>query len=201
MPNRIKGIIKKDKYSRQKSSVPSLEKFIEKRDYVGASTFLNFSSSDEVERLLWKGYCSFHNNEFETAQEMYISLLSGDYSALIPEKATLYLACVYHSMQMYSEASEAASDGPECSLKHRIMYHLSHRLDGNPETVLMHRQSLSESEEDKLCHAAMLYEQCDFQGACEIYKHVLAGDRTNLALNVFIAMCYHKMVSLAMCNH
>lgn len=242
MPNRIRSIIKKDKYARHKKKVsmkskgkssnkaPSFETFIKKRDYVGASTFLNFSTdtitaftssfndtsksnNDKEDRLLWRGYCAFHNNEFETAQEVYISLLSEDGGiggeSIIGKEVILFLACVYYNMQMYSEALEAALDFPDNhanSLKHRIIYHLSHKLgEGNgnsnnktqhPETFLAHRKKVmsSHSVEDQLCHAAMLFDQCNYQQACEIYKRMLAANRNRLALNLYVAMCYFKMV-------
>ena len=194
MPHRIKGI-RKDKYVRPKASKPSLDKFIEKRDYVGATTFLNYSSCNEVGKLLWRAYCAFHSNDFETAQEIYIDLLSGDYSSDVPEETILYLACVYYFLQMYPEASEAAFDGPECDLKRRIMYHVSQKLEDSGEVQLSHRQKLQESVEDQLTHAAMLYSQCNFQEACETYKRLLTENRNRLALNLFVAMCYFKLVS------
>jgi intraflagellar transport protein 56 len=195
MPHRIKGI-RRDKYARPKASATSLETFIDRRDYTGALTFLDFSSLNEVETLLWKGYCAFHSNNFETAQEIYIDLLSGDYNYDIPDEITLYLACVYYFLQMYPEASEAALDGPECALKHRIMYHVSQKLGDSAETILSYRQKLRESEEDQLSRAAMLYAQCNYQEACEIYKRLLTEDRNRLAMNLYISMCYFKLVRL-----
>lgn len=155
----------------------------------------NFSVSNEVERLLWKGYCGFHGKDFESAQEIYIKLLSGNYND-VPEETTLYLACVYYSMQLYSEAMEAAMEGPDCALKHRILYHSSYKLEDDQETVLSHRQMLGESEEDQLSLAAILFEQSNFQQVCEIYKRMLSEDRKKLALNMYVAMCYFKMVSV-----
>lgn len=194
MPSRIKAIKNIKGHSRNKNAIPTLENFIEKRDYVGASTFLNFVSLSEVDRLLWKAYCAFHNKKFELSQEIYIDLLSGSHGDPVPKETTLYLACVYYYMQMYTEAAEAANDGPDCSLKDRILYHLSHKLGDTSEVILNYKQKLSESEEDQLCHAAMLYEQCNYQEVCEIYKRTLAENRSNLALNLYIAMCYFKMV-------
>ncbi len=196
MPSRIKIIKNIKGHSRNKNTIPTLETFIEKRDYVGALTFLDFTSLSEVDRLLWKAYCAFHNKKFELSQEIYIDLLSGSHGDLVPEETTLYLACAYYYMQMYTEAAEAANDGPNCSLKDRILYHLANKLGDSSEVILKYKQKLSESEENQLCHAAMLYEQCNYQQVCEIYKRTLAENRStrNLALNLYIAMCYFKMV-------
>ena len=54
-----------------KASFPTLEDFLEKRDYNGASTLLNFQSRDisDVDLLLWKAFCAFHNGDQAKAQE------------------------------------------------------------------------------------------------------------------------------------
>lgn len=205
MPHRLK-VLRDNFKSRsattsRKKSQPSLEKFIEERDYSGATTFLNYSDTNEVENLLWKGYCAFHNNDYESAQDIYINLLSSDdFKDNIPEETILFLACVYNSMHLYSEAYEAAQDGPDCALKRRIMYFLSHKLgkvDVEDFASTFPRGLVDDSLEDQMCKAAVLYSQYNFQEACEIYKRLLAEDRSRLALNYFIAMCYFKMVSLS----
>ena len=193
----MKNIIKttrKVKDKRSKTSVPTLEYLLEKRDFVGASTLSNFSITDEIEQLLWKGYCAFHSKDFSNAQEIYISILSDEYRS-IPEETTLYLACVYLNMHMYIEAAEAAADSSECSLKHRILYHLSQKLKYSPESIAAYREKLSGSIEDELCKAAIMYEQCKYQQVCELYKRMFAEDKGRIALNLYIAMCYFKMVS------
>ena len=201
MLHRLKALRSNNHKSRNtQKSFPSLEKFIEDRDYVGATTYLNYSDTNEVKCLLWKAYCAFHNHEYEKAQDIYINLLSGDYKdGDVPEETILFLACVYNSMQLYSEALEAAQDGPDSALKTRLIYFLSQKLGrGDHEDFdndINVRQRLdNESVEDQLCQAAVLYSQCNFQGACEIYKQLLAEDKSRLALNYYIAMCYFKMV-------
>ncbi len=196
MPHRLKGLKTERGGFQSKDSKPSLEKFVDKRDYVGALTFLNYSSPNEVETLLWKAYCLFHSNDFESAQKIYIDILSGNYkSGDPPEEIGLYLGCVYYFLEMYSEAAEAAIDGPECALKNRLMYHLSLKMEESNEQILMYRQRLMEGEEDQLSRAAMLYTHCNFQEACEIYKRLLTEDRGRVALNLYVAMCYFKLVS------
>ena len=114
MLHRVKALRNNNHKSRNaQRSFPSLEKFIEDRDYVGATTYLNYSDNNEVNRLLWKAYCAFHNHEYEKAQDIYINLLSGDYKdGDVPKETILFLACVYNSMQLYSEAFEAAHASP-----------------------------------------------------------------------------------------
>ena len=174
----------------------SLDNFVEKRDFSGALAFLNFSKDtdlSDVRHLLWKGYSAFHLGSYEEAQEFFIELLSGDHEA-VPDEVVLYLACVYYYLHMYSEAAEAAQDGPDCSLKYRILYHVAQKLR-DEKSAIAHRQKMREGREDQLSYAAMMYLRRQFQDAADIYKRLLVEDRENLALNLYVAMCYFKMVS------
>jgi len=104
--------------SKKQTKVPTKEDFIKKRDFTGALALLEFqrrngdnmdSEEDEIECLMWIGYCAFHLGKYERAQEIYMELMGGDLGKCPPD-APLYLACVYYYMQMYKEASESASD-------------------------------------------------------------------------------------------
>lgn len=59
--------------------VPSLQDFIAKRDFTGALALLEFKrrnggddeeTEDEVQTLMWIGYCAFHLGRYERAQEV-----------------------------------------------------------------------------------------------------------------------------------
>ncbi len=280
---------------------PSLDEYLQKRDYVGASTFLDFQSSTSsslcntsstrstsstnsvVQHLLWKGYCAFHNDELDKAQDIYMDLLQGDYGkggsvtvpvpettttstctpdrevrtrsdgeggeggggsnnnqekvedaennsmvhAVVPKETALYLACAYVKNQMYEEAMDAAEEGSDCPLKHRIMHLALHKWNANRDrgtsrrretgdedhdddeenedtkdrsTMLkQYQQKLIDSPrlEDQLSRAAVLFDQGAYQDAIDIYKRLLMEhnrSQDRVALNVYIALCYFKMV-------
>ena len=225
--------------SKSKSSLPSLEDFLEKRDYNGASTLLNFQSRDRsnTDLLLWKAYCFFHNsntNDYSKAQEIYIDLLlkrdsdsglnsdsysdgadntnsnsnsnsnSEDMENNIPEETEtmlyLYLALTYYHMQMYEEAQDAVDKGPDCPLKNRIMFHLAHHLDDG-ELVEEYRIKLDHEDEDEDCcledqlsKASMLYNEGLYQDALDTFKPLLADNQDYVALHLYVAMCYFKLV-------
>ena len=227
--------------SKSKSSLPSLEDFLEKRDYNGASTLLNFQSRDRsnTDLLLWKAYCFFHNsntNDYSKAQEIYIDLLlkrdsdsglnsdsysdgadntnsnsnsnSEDMENNIPEETEtmlyLYLALTYYHMQMYEEAQDAVDKGPDCPLKNRIMFHLAHHLDDG-ELVEEYRIKLDHEDEDEgededgcledqLSKASMLYNEGLYQDALDTFKPLLADNGDYVALHLYVAMCYFKLV-------
>ena len=184
--------------------IPTLEEFIKNRDYNGALTLLEFNSShntindnqDEsvVNKMLWKAYCSFHNGSLTSAQDIYQDLLASNHDDLVPEKTVLHLACVYYYMQLYEEALEAAEGGPECPLKHRILLHASLKL-GDEEKVAKWKALLSSDDiEDQLSKAAMLYVENHFQESNEVYKRCLIKQKDMIALNIYRAMCYFKLV-------
>lgn len=199
---RLGRIIGSSRAKTSNAAVLPLEAFVEKRDYIGALTLLNFSSSERsnIDHLLWKGYCSFHNGALDKAQEYYIDLLSIN-SDDVPKDVNLYLGCVYFYMRMYTEAIDIAQKGPECSLKHRLMYHIWEKT-GDEQKLKAYRQQLKDSihKEDLLSHAAMLYAKRNFQDATDIYKRFLVDDKDSVAINLYVAMCYFKMVRLAMCS-
>ncbi len=178
-----------------RSSLPTLDDFLEKRDYHGASTLLNFQSRDlsDVQKLLWKAYCAFHNGDHAKAQEYYIDLLTEEYDN-VPEETILYLSLCYYHMQMYEEAKESCEQGPDCSLKHRIMFHLAGKIEDDDTLLDECHQKLTDSLDDQLSKAAMLYSQGLYQDATDAFKNLLSENRDYTALNVYVAMCYFKLV-------
>jgi len=162
---------------------------------VGALTFVDFTrdrSLGTVERLLWTAYCAFHLGSFEQAQEAYIELLTGDYLD-VPNEVSLFLACVYYNLKMYDEAQEAALEGPDSQLKHRILLHVAIKKRDD-EMIVEHRRKLKGGAEDQLSHAAAQFLGGSLQDATDIYKRTLLENRQSLALNIYVAMCYFKMV-------
>jgi len=163
------------------------------RDYTGAIALLEFqrqAGEEQENSLEWLGYCAFHLGDFQKALNSYDQLLREDDQA--NEEIHLYKACCYYYLQMYKEANEAAEKGPKTALKNRILLHVSHKT--NDETSLVQRhQALGSSTEDQLTLAAIHFLRGHYQEATDIYKRMLLENRDDLALNVYIAMCYYKL--------
>lgn len=60
------------------------------------------------------------------------------------------------------KAEEAAKKGPECVLKNRILFHVSHKLLDENKLMVYH-QRLTDTNEDQLSLAAIHYLRSHFQ--------------------------------------
>lgn len=47
--------------------------------------------------------------------------------------------------------------------------------------------------QDQLCLASLFYYRNQFQEAIDIYKKILLDNKTYVALNIYIALCYYKL--------
>eukprot|EP00620_Florenciella_sp_RCC1587_P011658 CAMPEP_0182557060 /NCGR_PEP_ID=MMETSP1324-20130603/1117_1 /TAXON_ID=236786 /ORGANISM="Florenciella sp., Strain RCC1587" /LENGTH=673 /DNA_ID=CAMNT_0024769061 /DNA_START=95 /DNA_END=2117 /DNA_ORIENTATION=+ len=90
------------------------------------------------------------------------------------------------------EAEHSTQKAPELSLKNRLLFHLAHKIDDQDKLMLRH-QELTDTQEDQLSLAAIHYLRSHFQEATDIYKRLLLENRDDLALNVYVAMCYYKL--------
>lgn len=54
-------------------AIPKLEEFLERRDYAGATTLLEFNGAvgGSVNVDLWLGYCAFHSGEYKKAADIF----------------------------------------------------------------------------------------------------------------------------------
>eukprot|EP00592_Proboscia_alata_P003094 CAMPEP_0194371002 /NCGR_PEP_ID=MMETSP0174-20130528/19344_1 /TAXON_ID=216777 /ORGANISM="Proboscia alata, Strain PI-D3" /LENGTH=565 /DNA_ID=CAMNT_0039148781 /DNA_START=107 /DNA_END=1804 /DNA_ORIENTATION=+ len=177
-----------------------------KRDYVGALVTLDFQSTSHgentLDNLLWVGYCSFHLRDYTRARDAYIDALSGNHGEP-PKEVNLHLASVYYYMRMYDEAIKMAMAGPENLLQNRILYHCFQRTE-NDKKHMIHHEKIGNTHEDQLSLAAMQYNRGHYQESIDIYKRLAINNRDDLAINVFLAMCYFKLdyydVSLEILN-
>mmetsp|Transcript_15217 Transcript_15217/g.20091 ORF Transcript_15217/g.20091 Transcript_15217/m.20091 type:complete len:563 (+) Transcript_15217:223-1911(+) len=183
------------KKKKNENKVPTVEEHIKNRDYTGALAVLEFEkksgeTKDEGDTLKWIAYCAFHLGNYQKALESYQELIQ------LVEKPDpeiyLFMGCCYYYMQMYEQAETEANKGPDNTLKNRLLFHVSHKL--NKENALMlYHQKLTDSNEDQLSLAAIHYLRSHFQEATDIYKRLLLENRDDLALNVYVAMCYYKL--------
>lgn len=172
---------------------PQLEDFIKARDFTGALALLEFKlkcrDGDMKDILLWIGYSAFHLGNFRRAIEAYKELLS---SYEVPSDVHLFIGVCYFYQQMYEEAEKAAEKGPTSSLKTRLLFNIAHR-SGDETKLMTHHQQLRDKKDDQLTLAAVHYLRSHYQEATEIYKRLLLENREDLALNVYVAMCYYKL--------
>uniref|UniRef100_A0A3P9LA79 Intraflagellar transport protein 56 n=1 Tax=Oryzias latipes TaxID=8090 RepID=A0A3P9LA79_ORYLA len=100
-----------EKKRKNKNKVPSLEEYLQQRDYLGALTLLEFHKSigeKEEHADLWIGYCAFHLGDYKRAMEEYRALtLKPD----CPAEVWVYLACALFFLGLYKDAEDAASKG------------------------------------------------------------------------------------------
>ena len=195
--SRVKGV-GASKFGAQKKvektqKKPQLEEYISNRDYTGAIALMEFQRAsnpgEEVEILPWLGYAAFHLGEYRKAVEAY---QAWDATGQAPVEVHLYIACCLFYLQSFKEAMEAAKRGPANGLQNRILFHIAHRTN-DEKNLMVYHQKLNDTKEDQLSLAAIHYLRSHFQEATDIYKRLLLENRDDLALNVYVAMCYYKL--------
>lgn len=104
----------------------------------------------------------------------------------------VYKACCHYALCNYEEAKRECVKGTETPLFNRLMFHISHKKNDEKNLMNFHHK-LQENTHDQLCLAAIHYLRSHYEEAVEIYKKLLLENRENLALNVYVALCYYKM--------
>ncbi|XP_070378866.1 intraflagellar transport protein 56 isoform X1 [Dermacentor albipictus] len=180
------------------SRLPTLEEFLEKRDFTGAMSLLEFtgtssssSQSSRLEAALWTAYCAFHLGQHRQAMRIYQELLA-DKSMPPPLDVWSYLACCQFHLGLYREAEASVLKGPKNQLQSRLLFHLAHKAGDEKRLMALH-QSLQDILEDQLSLASIHYLRAHYQEAIDIYKRILLENRDFLALNVYVALCYYKL--------
>ncbi|KAM0724541.1 Intraflagellar transport protein 56 [Formica fusca] len=177
--------------SASRKEIPKLEDFLEKRDYIGALTLLEFDNSTDssLNTDLWLGYCAFHLGDYKRAATIYENLRKRDYA---PPDVSTNLACCYFYLGMYPESQKILEDAANSKLKTRLLFHLAHKM-GNESKLIEYHQMLQDVIEDQLSLASIHYLQAHYQEAIDVYKRILLDNRDYLALNVYVALCYYKL--------
>ncbi|XP_076390569.1 tetratricopeptide repeat domain 26 isoform X1 [Megachile rotundata] len=210
------------KRSVSEKRIPKLEEFLEKRDYTGALTLLEFNNASEnnLNSELWMGYCAFHLGDYKRAAIIYESLKKKEQ---VPADVSTNLACCYFYLGMYPESQQILEDAPYSKLKNRLLFHLAHKM-GNESKLMEYLHMLEDVIEDQLCLASIHYLRAHYQEAIDVYKkillensdsdsddsvsieddtivrkldvrliRVLHDSREYFALNVYVALCYYKL--------
>ena len=170
----------------------NLEDFLANCDYTGGLALLEFNRRvgdvDET-TLPWIAYCAFHLGDYRKALDTYEEIEQlGHATAETP----LYKACCHYYMREYETAEALARRGPETDLQNRLLF-LCANKQGDENKLMAAHQKLKDSKLDQLCLAAVHFQRNHFQEATDIYKRLLISNRDDLALNVYIALCYYKL--------
>ncbi|KAG5895880.1 hypothetical protein JTB14_000495 [Gonioctena quinquepunctata] len=167
------------------------EEYLRKRDYAGAVTLLEFKQFPEKDNVeeQWMAFCAFHRGDYKKALNIYQDLLKNE---LDNDNSVLNTACCYFYLGMYDESKDILQRAPSSGLKTRLNFHLSHKLR-DEATLMEYHQQLQDILEDQLSLAAIHYLRAHYQEAIDIYKRLLLQNRENIALNVYVALCYYKL--------
>ena len=169
-----------------------------KRDFTGARAVLEFEraaleaeadNEKRTENLMWLGYCDFHAGAYDKALDAYRDVLA---SANPPPQARLFAAICLFYLGQHKEAAAEAKKCEESQLQNRILFHASHRM-GDEAALMKYHQKLADTKLDQLSLAAIHYLRNHFQEATDVYKRLLLENRDDIALNVYVAMCYYKL--------
>ena len=103
--------------------IPTLEKFLTDRDYIGAISLLDFqrnSGKGSANVNLWLAYSAFHAGEYKRAMHEYEAMrdegMKGWSKAAIRD-TLMNLACCYFYLGMYAESEKV-----RCSLFRKTIY-------------------------------------------------------------------------------
>lgn len=170
--------------TKNKKNDHNFEDYIDKRDYTGALTVLQFKRSQDSE--MWIAYCYFHSGDYKKAADIYRSMKK------MTSEILINLACCYFFLGLYPDADNCVSKAEKSQLKTRLQFHLSHKM-GDEKKLTEYHQQLQDITEDQLSLASIHYLRAHYQEAIDIYKRILLHNRDYIALNVYVALCYYKL--------
>ena len=177
-------------------ALPKLDDFLQKRDFTGALTLVEFQQNPEKtseQTLEWIGYISFHLGNYVKAYKIYKDLMAKKPDSVY----AVYFGCVCFFLGHYEESRKAfenvkLQDDQQKRLKNRLLFHLAHK-EGDEQKLMSYHSQLQDVQEDQLSLAAIHYLRSHYQEAIDIYKRILLDNREFTALNVYIALCYYKL--------
>ena len=180
----------------------SVEGFVERRDFRGALTYLEFQRKSRKDRLTpkedamlvyWAAYCCYHMGEYNKAIEYYKHIQKNELEGSTNFKdLSLYIACCEFFLGEYEGSWKRASRATANRLQNHLMLHLAHKLN-DPEALKLHHSRLRPKKKDQLCLGSVHYLRTHFDEALGQYKQVLSEHKDHIAINVYIALCYYKL--------
>lgn len=178
--------------------LPKLLDLVEARDWVGARVIQELlllgGGQEPAERPgtaeAWLAYCNFHQGDFAAALRGYEALAAA--GAKSDPQTALGAAACHCYLGQHRTALEVAERGAASAFRTRLLLHAANAL-GDEERVLECRKLLSGGVEDQLSLAAIHFRRGHFQEATDIYKRFLLNDKSLVALNIYIALCYSRL--------
>ncbi|CAH1112190.1 unnamed protein product, partial [Psylliodes chrysocephalus] len=179
-------------FGKTPSKNSQFEEYLKKRDYAGAVTLLEFNHIPENKKYIvdqWLAFCAFHRGDYKKALNIYQNLQKVHSDI---EHSLVNTACCLFYLGMYEESKDLLQKAPSSGLKTRLSFHLSHKIK-DEATLMEYHQQLQDNLEDQLSLAAIHYLRAHYQEAIDIYKRLLLQNRENIALNIYVGLCYYKL--------
>ncbi|KAK2949550.1 putative Intraflagellar transport protein 56 [Blattamonas nauphoetae] len=191
----------------ERETLPTLDSFLDARNYVGALTFLEHMSlshqtitttpyGTETAKPIkhWMAYCNYHLGNFEVASDLYHELLESE------REPTYYLdiACCDIMMGNLREAQINATKGPYDSLRDRIEYLVAAQLDQGVKMLPVSQKPGSQDIspelcKNQLCQAHVHYLNGRYTEAVAIYDRLVDQHPDFPAIRIYQAYCNFKL--------
>lgn len=103
-------------------------------------------------------------------------------------------SCCLYFLGKYEEAIQAAESVTASSpLRTRLLFHSAHKTGNDTLLVNSHDELDDSTKADQMSLAAVHYMRSQFQEAIEIYKRINYDHRDDVAVHMYMAMCYYKL--------
>ncbi|CAL6019175.1 Intraflagellar_transport protein IFT56 [Hexamita inflata] len=188
----------------EKNAIPTLMQFIERRDFVGAITLLNFQKKTNtvptgIHADLWLAYCYFHNGQHDLAYKIYVELNKQEPLPQDHAQLELYQSICLLYMGKVNEARQIATKLQSTPTQNRLLFHCCARqLD--EDSLQQYHQKLQNKTPDQMALAAVHYIRTHYNQALECYEEVLAAQPEYYAIYLNMALCYYKLGEYERCE-
>lgn len=139
-----------------KNSIPTLDQFVERRDYAGALALLEFkrkAGDDSVEDVdAWIAYCATRIGEYDRA---LVALERAHGAGDMGDEALTYMGICHLYLHDYDAASKCAAGAPPSALRNRLQFITAVRRN-DEERFFRYHERLEEGPVDKLCLASAM---------------------------------------------
>jgi len=202
------------KSSKDKKQTYSATALIEKRDFLGAITLLEFErevakgkiqskqkqkqgkrhrdrEANNTEQMEQLAYCHFHLANYDKAMAIYTDLYEHESSDPI---YNLFAACCLFHLGKYEKCSALVAKSPQNRLRNRLSLHLAYSYLNDEQRMLEHISALSDSTQDQLSLASVHFVRTKYQNATDIYKREWMKNKTlNIAIQIYVAYCFFEL--------
>ncbi len=161
-------------------SVPDLETFLSRHDYLGACTLLQFqqqTGDGNATTLPWLAYSAFHLGDYKRALETYQTMIQQTQdSSKVDGQIYLNQACCMYYLGQYKEAIETAKKGPATRLQNRILMHCYYKVN-DEDNMKRCYGNLTDDHADLMSGAALSFARGQYQNALDEFRRISEIDR------------------------